>query len=115
MAKLRIAATSVLFEYDRVRLTPEGDRALKKLVAELKEYTEIDFLIEGHADNRGTSSYNKVLGLRRAETVMRYLVKEGIGFERMKIVTQGEMKPKVPNRDARSRAVNRRVVFSALP
>lgn len=114
-AKKRISAATVLFEYDRTRLTPEGDRSLKKLAADLKEFTEINFTIEGHADNRGTSSYNKVLGLRRAEIVMRYLVKDGISFDRMKVVTQGEMKPKVANRDARSRALNRRVVFSALP
>jgi len=113
-AKKRLAAAEVLFEYDRIRLTPEGERALKQITADMVKYPEISFAIEGHADNRGTSSYNKILGLRRAETVMRYMVKAGIGFERLKIVTQGEMKPKVPNKDARGMALNRRVVFSAL-
>jgi len=113
-ARKRLAAAEILFEYDRTRLTPEGERALQQVTADMVKYAEISFLIEGHADNRGTSSYNKILGLRRAEMVMRYLVKAGIGFDRLKVVTQGEMKPKVPNKDARGMALNRRVVFLAL-
>ena len=112
-ARKRLAAAEILFEYDRTRLTPEGERALQQVTADMVKYAEISFLIEGHADNRGTSSYNKILGLRRAEMVMRYMVKAGIGFDRLKVVTQGEMKPKVPNKDARGMALNRRVVFSA--
>ena len=55
-----------------------------------------------------------MLGLRRAEMVMRYMVKAGIGFDRLKFTTQGEMKPKVANRDAHGMALHRRFVFSAL-
>ena len=62
----------------------------------------------------GNRAQQHHLGLRRAETVMRSMVKAGIGFGRLKVVTQGEMKPKVPNMDARGMALNRRVVFSAL-
>lgn len=113
-AKKRLADAEILFEYDRTRLTPEGERALKQITADMAKYPEISFAIEGHADNRGTSSYNKVLGLRRAETVMRYMVKGGISFGRLKVVTQGEMKPRVQNKDAQGMAKNRRVVFSAL-
>jgi len=113
-AKKRLAAAEILFEYDRTRLTPEGARALKQITEDMAKFSEINFVIEGHADSRGTSSYNKILGLRRAETVMRAMVKAGVAFERLKVVTQGEMKPKVPNKDARGMALNRRVVFSAL-
>ncbi len=113
-ARKRLAAAEILFEYDRTRLTPEGERALKQVTADMLKYPEINFTIEGHADSRGTSSYNKLLGLRRAEVVMRAMVKAGIGFDRLRVVTQGEMKPKVPNKDARGMALNRRVVFSAL-
>ncbi len=113
-ARKRLAAAEILFEYDRTRLTPEGERALQQVTADMLKYPEINFTIEGHADSRGTSSYNKILGLRRAEVVMRSMVKAGIGFGRLKVVTQGEMKPRVPNKDARGMALNRRVVFSAL-
>jgi len=46
--------------------------------------------------------------------LMRSMVKAGIGFDRMRVVTQGEMKPKVLNKDAHGMALNRRVLFSAL-
>jgi peptidoglycan-associated lipoprotein len=114
-ARKRIAAAEIFFEYDRARLTPEAERALKQVAADLLQFPGISFTIEGHADDRGASTYNKVLGLRRAETVMRYLVKAGVAFERMKLASQGEMRPKIPKKDAQSRAVNRRVTFSALP
>lgn len=114
-AKQRLAAAEILFEYDRTRLTPEGARALQQVLADLLKYPGMTFMIEGHADDRGTSTYNKVLALRRAETVMRALVKGGVAFGRMKVATQGELKPKVAKQDAQSRALNRRVAFAAHP
>jgi len=113
-ARKRLAAAEILFEYDRTRLTPEGERALQEITADMLKYAEISFVIEGNADSRGTASYNKVLGLRRAEMVMRYMVRAGISFDRLKVVTQGEMNPRVSNKDDRGMALNRRVVFSAL-
>ena len=111
----RLAAAEILFEYDRARLTPEGERALKQVAADLVKFPAITFTIEGHADDRGAATYNKVLGLRRAEVVMRHLVKAGVAFERMKLTSQGELRPKVPKKDAQSRALNRRVTFLPLP
>jgi peptidoglycan-associated lipoprotein len=113
-AKQRLAAAEILFEYDRARLTPEGERALKLVAADLAQFPAINFTIEGHADDRGAATYNKALGLRRAEVVMRHLVKAGVAFERMKLTSQGELRPKAPKKDAQSRAVNRRVVFTGL-
>ena len=113
-ARARLAATEIGFEYDRSVLTPEGERALQQAVADLLKFPGITFTLEGHADDRGSATYNKALGLRRAEAVMRVLVKAGVAFERMKLATQGEMRPKVPKKDAQSRAANRRVVFTGL-
>jgi peptidoglycan-associated lipoprotein len=113
-ARSRLAATEVGFEYDRSVMTPEGERALQQALADLLKFPGITFTLEGHADDRGTATYNQSLGLRRSEAVMRILVKAGVAFERMKLATQGEMRPKVPKKDAQSRAANRRVVFTGL-
>jgi peptidoglycan-associated lipoprotein len=114
-AKKRLESVEIYFEYDRARITPEAEQKLRQLAADLAAVPEISFTIEGHADDRGTSTYNKVLGHRRAEAVMRFLVKSGVAFERMRLTTQGELKPKAPNADDRSRAQNRRAIFIALP
>jgi outer membrane protein OmpA-like peptidoglycan-associated protein len=114
-AKKRLEATEVYFEYDRARLTAESERALAKLADDLVTYPEIRFVIEGHADARGASSYNRLLGLRRAEATMQVLVKGGVAFERMRTSTQGELKPKAENKTDKGRALNRRAVFTALP
>lgn len=114
-ARKRLEAVEIHFEYDRARLVPEAEQKLRQAAADLAEFTELKFSIEGHADDRGTASYNKVLGLRRAEAVMRFLVKSGIAFERMRLATQGELKPKASSKDSKSRALNRRAVLTVLP
>jgi outer membrane protein OmpA-like peptidoglycan-associated protein len=110
-ARARIEAAEIYFEFDRARLTPESERTLAKVAGDLLKYPEIRFVIEGHADSRGSSSYNSLLGLRRAETAMRSLVKSGVAFERMKLATQGELKPKASNKSDTGRALNRRAVL----
>jgi len=50
-------------------------------------------VIEGHADERGTTSYNLGLGQRRAHTVSRALVGAGVQSHKQTIVSYGEERP----------------------
>jgi peptidoglycan-associated lipoprotein len=49
--------------------------------------------IEGHADERGTTDYNLALGQRRADTVIRYLVGNGLAPSRITTLSYGEERP----------------------
>src|SRR6201981_4249815 len=56
----------VFFESDSSELTSQAVATLEKQAQWLRSYPQYAFLIEGHADERGTREYNIALGARRA-------------------------------------------------
>jgi OOP family OmpA-OmpF porin len=72
-------------------------------------------ILEGHADAIGTVAYNLTLSRRRAETVARELIGQGVRRDRVTVEAYGESRPIAPNRkpdgtdDPAGRAKNRRV------
>ena len=55
----------VFFESDSTDLTPTSVATLDRQAQWLSRYPRYSFLIEGHADERGTREYNLALGERR--------------------------------------------------
>lgn len=85
-------ATDALFEFaraDQAAITPAGQRALDKLVQQLRTgYIQIDHIqIVGHADPLGTEASNNRLAEQRANTVREYLL--GHGLQSARITSQG--------------------------
>lgn len=99
-----------LFDFDRAVLRPEGKQELDQLVARLKTMTVEIVIAVGHTDSIGTDAYNLKLGQRRAESVKRYLVSQGLEASRVYTDTKGEREPVATNKTADGRARNRRVV-----
>ena len=83
----------VFFALDSTELTTEARGALAKDVDWMKKWTSTKFMVEGHADSRGTNEYNLALGERRAEAVRNYIVSLGVPVDRMTIVSKGEEQP----------------------
>ncbi len=77
----------------------------------LKDRSAIHVRIEGHTDSRGGDRYNKQLSDRRAKSVRRYLIGQGIDADRMEAIGYGEERPIADNRTKSGRAMNRRVEF----
>lgn len=78
--------------------------------------------LRGHTDSAGHDEANLRASRQRAETVLAYLVDNGIAADRIKIIALGEMRPVAPNAkldgtpDEAGRAANRRVdVTIAVP
>ena len=65
--------------------------------------------LEGHCDERGTTEYNIALGERRAHSVQRYLVGQGVSPGRISTVSYGEEQPSVRGGDEAAWSQNRRV------
>src|SRR5712672_3709236 len=63
----------VFFESDQTELSPQAIGTLEKQAQWLRTYPQYSFLVEGHADERGTREYNIALGARRAQAVREYL------------------------------------------
>ena len=66
------------------------------------------YRIEGHCDDRGTTDYNMALGQRRAESVKRYLVSQGVPPSRISTVSYGEERPLATGSGESAWAQNRR-------
>jgi nucleoid-associated protein YgaU len=57
----------------------------------LNKNPETDILITGNCDIRGSEKYNEKLGLRRGESVRKFMVDKGILESRIKIVSRGKL------------------------
>jgi peptidoglycan-associated lipoprotein len=83
----------VYFSYDSIELSDAARASLQKNLTWLKRWTSTKFVIEGHADSRGTNEYNFALADRRAAAVRDYLISLGLAAERVTIVSKGEEQP----------------------
>jgi peptidoglycan-associated lipoprotein len=85
-----IIHADIYFEVGRKGLTDEGKTQLAAQADILKQHEDYGVLIQGYTDQQGSMSYNKQLGLKRAETVKAELVSAGIAEHRIKAVSLGE-------------------------
>ncbi len=100
----------VNFAFDSAAISADGKADIADTVVFLKEYPQLDIVIEGHTDNTGAASYNLSLSERRAKAVGSSLVQDfGIDASRISTVGYGEAKPLVPNDSRENRAKNRRI------
>ncbi|MCY1273414.1 Peptidoglycan-associated lipoprotein [compost metagenome] len=102
------AITTFYFEYDSSDLKPEAMRALDVHAKDLRSSGQ-RVVLEGHTDERGTREYNMALGERRAKSVQRYLVLQGVSPAQLELVSYGEERPVATGNDEQSWAQNRRV------
>ena len=100
----------VFFESDSTDLTPTATATLDKQAAWLQRYPRYTFLLEGHADERGTREYNFSLGARRGQAVQDYLASRGIAAGRMRMVSYGKERPVAVCNDISCWSQNRRAV-----
>jgi peptidoglycan-associated lipoprotein len=100
----------VFFDSDSTDLTPTAVATLDKQAAWLARYPRYTFLVEGHADERGTREYNFSLGARRSQVVREYLQSRGITGSRMRSVSYGKERPVAVCNDISCWSQNRRAV-----
>ena len=101
----------VFFAYDSYDLRDDARRTLDDNARALSERSEIRFIIEGHADERGSERYNLALGDRRANTAMQYLMTKGVAGARIETISYGEERPMDQGHTEESWAKNRRAHF----
>lgn len=101
----------VLFDYDKYNIRPDARPALDAAASFMNEYRDVNVVIEGHCDERGTNEYNLALGERRARSTKTYLVSLGIASSRISIMTYGEEKPVCTSSDESCWQRNRRAHF----
>ena len=100
----------VLFSVDQTTLSPEAIGILDAQVGWLNQNPGVPILIEGHADERGTTEYNMALGSSRASAVRNYMVSRGVPDSRISIITFGRERPVATCPDESCWSQNRRAV-----
>ena len=83
----------VFFATNETVLTTASRETLRKQAAWLRKNSEINVVLEGHADERGTREYNLALGERRANSAKDYLMTYGISGKRISVISYGKEKP----------------------
>ena len=108
--KLIAVGDRVLFDYDSAKLDSGAKILLDAQSRFLRANTDLNFIIEGHCDERGTREYNLALGEQRATAVRDYLVIQGIDPDRIKVISYGKEKPAVVGSNTMAWSKNRRAV-----
>ncbi|MFT4625550.1 MAG: hypothetical protein ACI8PZ_004218 [Myxococcota bacterium] len=82
----------VHFDLDKSMLRP-ADRASLDAAMPCWRSATAPVRVEGHADERGTTDYNLVLGQRRADSVRMHVAAGGVPGSRITTVSYGEERP----------------------
>lgn len=104
--------TVVYFDLDRSEIRGDAQATLDTWAAALKNGGQ-SVILEGHGDERGTNEYNIALGERRANSVVDYLVAQGVSRSQLEGVSYGEERPAAQGHDESAWSLNRRVELKA--
>lgn len=105
----KVILRNVFFDTNEHALKPEAYTELKKLADLLHTNKNWKIQINGHTDNVGERAANLALSLRRAQSVVDYLVSLNIPRERLQARGFGPDRPIVSNDDEiGGREINRR-------
>ncbi len=105
----------VRFDSGSAEVREGAHKYLRKVADVLRNNPEIDVVIQGHTDSQGSEELNRSLSRRRAESVMNFLIEEGIDADRLSAKGYGESKPIAANDTAEGRQQNRRIEFEIVP
>ncbi|MBK9593029.1 MAG: OmpA family protein [Crocinitomicaceae bacterium] len=88
-----ITIEGIEYDYDSATLRPVSIEILNKLLEFLELNHNLKIEIRSHTDERGSDKYNLNLSERRAQSVVDYLISQGIPMERLVAKGYGETMP----------------------
>jgi peptidoglycan-associated lipoprotein len=91
------ALLDAYFPYDRAEATADAIDALRQdaaiLLPLLGEFPQLEIVVEGHCDERGSAACNLGLGARRAERAAAILETFGLPPARLRPISYGNERP----------------------
>ncbi|MBD2858203.1 OmpA family protein [Spongiibacter sp. KMU-158] len=97
------------FDFNSKRLQLDSKSILRQVAESLKQEPSVNIVVAGHTDSVGSDEYNYNLSKNRAESVVAYLVEQGVAPSRLRAVGYGETRPIDDNNTEEGRERNRRV------
>ena len=107
-------AAKVMFDINSAEIKSEAYPMLDEAILILEKNPEMKVEIDGHTDNTGSAAYNMNLSERRAKSVMKYYVDQGVEEERLTTKGFGFTKPAASNETKEGRTKNRRVELTPV-
>lgn len=101
----------VYFDLNKSNIKPKYQELLKNVAVMVKKHPDEVVVIQGHTCNIGTDKYNKGLSERRSQTVIDFLIAQGVDGAQLELVGYGKTRPAEPNTTDAGRKKNRRVEF----
>jgi peptidoglycan-associated lipoprotein len=80
----------IFFDYDTAAIRPDAQATLQKNADYLIAHPNINIVIGGYCDQRGSEEYNLALGQRRAQAAKNALITMGVAASRMQTISYGK-------------------------
>jgi outer membrane protein OmpA-like peptidoglycan-associated protein len=105
----------VTFAFNSTEISPSFQQSLNKVADSMKQYPNSLIDVYGHTDSIGSDAVNLDLSKRRADSVARYLMMQGVSSSRIQTQGMGKNYPVADNATEEGRAKNRRVEIKITP
>ncbi len=106
-----LAERIVYFAFDSSTISSEDEAVVRAHARYLSYHPNSRVVLEGHTDERGSREYNIGLGERRAQSVRRMLLAQGVSSGQIETVSFGEEQPADMRSNEEAWRLNRRVEF----
>ena len=109
--KARIEGVNVYFANggSEPNISDNDKAAIEELCIFLRDNKDYKVVVIGHTDNYGDPERNlKYYGMKRAEVMRDYMVRQGAPVEQIKCESKGQNEPVADNATSKGRALNRR-------
>ena len=109
--------SDLLFNSGSWQISDRGKDLMAKMASQLAQYQQEHLVVNGYTDNapigpalkRQGVTTNDELSQKRADSVMQYLISQGVKSNMISAQGHGESDPVAPNSTPQGRAQNRRV------
>jgi peptidoglycan-associated lipoprotein len=105
----QLANRTIYFDFDSSEVRPDYNDLVAAHARYLAANPNTRVRLEGNTDERGSREYNIGLGERRAQSVRRALMLQGVADSQITTVSYGEERPAVTGHSEQAWSRNRRV------
>ncbi len=107
-------SADIFFGNNNYNLTSSGTQLLDLVLGFMSKYPALNLEIECHTDNQGTAWSSQNISQKRAESMVNYLVMNGVSRLRLTAKGFGGTRPVAPNYQESDRKLNRRIDFRIM-
>jgi outer membrane protein OmpA-like peptidoglycan-associated protein len=111
LKKAHTPFSTVHFDTNKHDLKEQFIQVVYEIAKHIRAKRNIEVLVAGHCDERGSNEYNFALGGMRAESIIQHLANLGVNSINIHPVSYGEEQPKAKGHNEEAWRQNRRVEF----